>query len=473
MPGLIQSLETGKRGLTANQTALTTVEHNIANVNTPGYTRQETVLEATPPFHTTIGDLGTGVRAADVRRMKDLYLDTQIQDQQANLGKMQARQPYLMQIEAAFNEANTPGLGQAMSDFFAAFRSLAENPHGIGERKVLREKATQLTNAFKRVNLALHQVEFDAQAEAAATITKINAYAEEIARLNGAIAGKGGRANDLKDQRDVLLGKLSELVEIEVLEQGQDFKVFVGGKAIVDGVRARELGYRANPRGGDFQIFFVDGSYNEDITNRIQGGRLAGLKCVLLEDVPQYLGQLDHLAYTFGHEVNSLHREGYGLDGQTGIPLFVLEKSNPASEQDASRFLALSEVVQRSDGAIAAAQTRDGLPGDNRNALALAGLWNNYVIADPGSTNPKTFAEYLGGIGSDIGAKIDRGDTEQKTTQGLLGQLMTQRDAVSGVSLDEELVTLTRYQRAFQASSQSLIVTQTLFDSLLSIVRGT
>lgn len=472
MPGLIQSLETGKSALVANQTALSTSEHNIANVNTPGYTRQEVVLEATPPYLTSIGGLGTGVQAADVRRVKDLYIDSQIQKQQSAKGELEIRQTYLRQIESALNESNAPGLGKAMSEFFGAYRSLAENPSGVGERKVVREKATQLINTFKRTNLLLHQTDFAARADIEDSIAQVNNDAEEIARLNQAIAGKGGKANDLKDQRDKLLGDLSKLVEIETLDHGDNLTVYVGGKALVDGSTAKSLAYRGGKRSGEIQIAFKNGAYYEDITNRVQGGKLGGLIEVVQGDIPSYLSQLDHLAYVLGGEVNSLHRQGYDLNGQTGQPFFVLMKPDQASDQDASRVLELAEPIRRSEGAIAAAKTLQGLPGDNRTALAIAGLWNNQVIAKPGSRDAKTFSEYLGGIVSDVGGALQRMDTEQKTTAGVLEQLTTQRDSVSGVSLDEEMITLTRYQRAFQAASQSLLVTQNMFDSLLGIVRG-
>ena len=472
MPGLIQSLETGKRALVSNQTALSTSEHNIANVNTPGYTRQEVILEATPPYFTSIGGLGTGVQTSDIRRVKDLYIDSQIQKQQNALGELEVRQTYLRQIESALNEASAPGLEKAMSEFFGAYRALAENPAGLGERKVVREKATQLINTFKRTSLILHQADFSARADIEDTVSQVNAYAEEIARLNQAISGKGGKANDLKDRRDKLLEDLSRLVDIETLDYGDSLTVYVGGKALVDGSTAKSLVYRGGSRSGDVQIAFRDGTYYEDITNRVRGGKLGGLVEVVQKDIPSYLSQIDHLAFVLGGEVNVIHRQGYDLAGQTGQPFFVLAKPDQKTEQDASRFLELAEPIKRSEGAIAAATTKQGLPGDNRTALAIAGLWNNQVIVNPGSRDAKTFSEYLGGVVSDVGGKMQRLEAEQKTTQGVLEQLATQRDSVSGVSLDEEMITLTRYQRAFQAASQSLIVTQTMFDSLLGIVRG-
>lgn len=316
--------------LFAQQRAISVVSHNIANVNTPGYSRQEAVLETTAPANDRPGQVGTGVQVAAIRQVVDRFVEAQITAEQSNLGRFDVERSTLSRVEASFNDAQGTGIHQALTDFFAAVHDLANNPQGRAERVALLARAETLAQRVNTTDGQVRQVLTDLDAEIAGTLTDINALASQIADLNQQIsrAEMGGqRANDLRDARTQALNQLAKHIDIRTFENesGQVTVMVGGGRPLVEGNQALTLRGVADPDNAGFLNVELDPGTGTtvDLTSSIANGRLKGLLNLRDVVIPGYLNQLDQLAAALINEVNQQHRLGFGLDGSTGNDFFA------------------------------------------------------------------------------------------------------------------------------------------------------
>lgn len=317
----------GKLALFANQRALAATSQNIANVNTPGYTRQEAVLEATAPLNSAPGQIGTGVRVAEIRRIFDQFVQKQLTAEQSNLGRLGVEEGILGRVEAVFNDSQGTGLSQSLSEFFSALHDLANNPQGPSERVALLERARALTGQFAMSDRQLQQIRTDLNSEVQGVVREINTLATQIADLNGQVRQaeiSGQHANDLRDQRERLLGELAEKIDIHTVEDAfGTVSVFVGGGKLL--VESEAYSLRAVPdaeNAGFSNVAFDLGGGTTDMTSVIRNGRLKGLIDLRDTLLPGYINELDQLAAALVNEVNQQHRAGFGLDGSTGLDFF-------------------------------------------------------------------------------------------------------------------------------------------------------
>lgn len=317
----------GKLALFANQRALSVTSQNIANINTPGYSRQDPILQSTAPLDGTPGQIGTGVQITDIRRVFNQFIQDQLTSQQSSLGRLDVEQGTLSRVEAVFNDGQGTGINQSLSEFFSAFHDLANNPQGMAERNSLLERTRMLASQFSTANNQLEQVQKDLNAEIQGVIGEINTQAAQIADLNNRIQQaeiSGQNANDLRDQRDSLLSSLAEKIDISTLKG--DFgqvTVIAGGKPLVES-RAYTLRAVADADNSGFvNVVFDSGNgTTTDITSSIGNGRLKGLIDLRDNLIPGYIDQLDRLAAAIVNEVNQQHQAGFGLDGSTGNDFF-------------------------------------------------------------------------------------------------------------------------------------------------------
>ncbi|MBI3803033.1 MAG: flagellar hook-associated protein FlgK [Nitrospirae bacterium] len=328
MSNILGIFNIGKLALFANQRALAVTSQNIANLNTPGYSRQEAVLQSTSPANDLPGQIGTGVQVTEIRRVFDQFIQTQLTSEQSTLGRLDVEKGALAQVEAVFNDAQGTGVSQSLSQFFSALHDLANNPQGIAERTALLEQTRSLISQFSTANNQLQQIRKDLNGEIQGVIGEVNSLATQIANLNGQIRQaevSGQNANDLRDQRDGLLKDLSEKIDIHTIdgEFGQ-VNVTVGqGTPLVES-KAYTLQGVANADNSGFVKVALDlgtGS-TTDITSSIGNGQLKGLIDLRDNLIPGYSDRLDRLAATIVNEVNQQHQAGYGLDGSTGNNFF-------------------------------------------------------------------------------------------------------------------------------------------------------
>src|SRR5438270_269139 len=232
-------LDIATRSLRAQQTLVDIANQNIANTNTPGYSRQEAVVTETLPYPIPVfrqsgaaGQMGTGVQVKEINRSRDTFADLQIRSQYSAQGRWDARSTALQQIESVVNEPSTTGLSALMTKYFSAWQEVGNSPADSSVRANLIEQGKALADGFQNAIQSFKQQQHDLDGQVAQTVTGINDYAQQIANLNQQISQveTGGlKANDLRDQRDLLLDKLSSLVKVTTVESSEgSVSVYIG-----------------------------------------------------------------------------------------------------------------------------------------------------------------------------------------------------------------------------------------------------
>jgi flagellar hook-associated protein 1 FlgK len=321
MSGISDLFNVGTSGLFSYQRALTVTSHNLANVHTKGYSKQEAVLSEASPMDGRPGQIGTGVEVAAIRRSFDTLINQQVLSSQERLGQFDASRGALAEIERLFSDAQNQSLGTDLNELFKAFQDVATNPSDLTARSTLLTKAQALTDRFHQVDSSLSDQRQALDRQVGQTITDINGLAGQIANLNDKISqaeSAGQRANDLRDQRQKFLNELSGLIDVSTIEDtsGQ-VTVFVGkGNVLVDKKAAHSLtGVPFAGNGGLLDVQINQAGALVSLSAVISGGRLKGLLDARDQTIPGLLGQLDSLAQAVVTEVNQQHSLGFGLDG--------------------------------------------------------------------------------------------------------------------------------------------------------------
>ncbi len=462
--GINRLVEIGKSALFTAQQAISVSGHNIANVNTPGFSRQEITLAENRPENGSPGQIGTGVHAESIRRSFDSFVEGQLLASRERLGEFTASRNALARLEPLFGDTNNIGIGAGLNEFFGALQDVATNPNDLSARTVFLSKATALASRFNQSAADLTSAQEFLDRQVGQTVTDVNRLTSQIADLNAKIAyaeSSGQQANDLRDQRGVALAGLGELIEVSSIEDATgQLTVFAGrGHVLVDKERTYQLvGVPDLSNNGLLDVHYDAGAGSTtDLTPVIQSGRLKGVLDVRDQTIPSLRASLDTLASEVVTLVNQQHRLGFGLDGSTNQNFFV-----PTGTTASTIAVGLTNVRQ-----IAASSTVGGVPGNNANALALAGLRST----DVASFGNVTFQEYYSMIAGSFGSTAQGVDGNLRAQEILHDQLTSQRAAISGVSMDEELANLLQYQRSFEAASRMIVIADEMFQTILSIKR--
>lgn len=456
-------LTIGYRSLSAQQQALDTISHNIANANTSGYSRQESVLVATPPYSVPIwnftqhsGQLGTGVQVAITQRQRDAFVDSQVRKETLSLGKAEVERDTLRQVEGVYNEPSNTGLSSLLDKFWASWQDLSNDPSSASQRASLREQARALAEGINHAYRQLKGIQSDLNSQIALRVSDVNGISSQIAALNGQIISAqstGNQPNDLRDQRDLLLDRLAKILPVDTVEAANgQVNVFFQGRALVDGVTASSLGAKSNAtNGGNLDLTFDGGA-----TFLTAGsGQIGGLQDARDGEVVNQISSLDALAVALRDAVNTQHRLGFGLDGVTNRDFF---SGTGASD------LALSVAVEASTDAIAATGTGEGTAGAT-NAQAIAALQNAVIPIGAGTG---VLGDYYRSTISTLGVASESVANTAANQDLLVQNLDWQRQSISGVSLDEETTQMIQYQRAYQAAARVISVTDEMLDKLIN-----
>ncbi|OGU10256.1 MAG: flagellar hook-associated protein FlgK [Geobacteraceae bacterium GWC2_58_44] len=482
--GISSIFDIASSGIAAQRLAIEVAGENIANVNTPGYSRQEVVMENRPVGTSNGFALGSGVQIQTVRRSYDGMLQQQIVNSNSTYQQNLARQQALQQIQPSFNELASDGLGKAVDNFFGAWQDLSANPAGSAERQALLSRSQILVDTFRQMNGSLATVARTADNNLVGIGAEVTDHARNLALVNTQILATnsvGGNANELLDQRDLLLQKLSDKIGITstLASDGTATVTLAGGEQLVSGTRYATLYTRASAAVPPTNNIRLSGLGNPppannpaldaDVTGTVGGvgnslGELGGMLQVRDSIVPGYISKLDEMASTLVSAVNAQHSAGYGLDGLTGSNFFAAAGGSAAT-------IAL-------DGGLTAAKIAAGFPsvadpaptstGNNANTLKIAALQQTSFAFGTGSATLDGFYNAMvGGVG------IDTQGAQNTAAQGaaFLKQLNALRSSNSAVSLDEELTNLTKYQRAFQGSAKVINAATEMLDVVMGLVR--
>ncbi|ALA58593.1 flagellar hook-associated protein FlgK [Nitrospira moscoviensis] len=329
MIGLTSLFDIARSALTTSQQALAVTGHNVANVNTPGYSRQEAVLTERPPLNSQPGMAGTGVRATAIRRYTDQFVNRQLTTVQQNLGRLTVSREELFRLQNLFGDSNNQGIAARLNDFFRGVQDVSTNPGELAARSVLLANARQLASGVNQAASDLATARQSLNLQVQQTVAEINSLSNQIAELNGKIVMAevaGQNANDLRDQRELALNELATRVDITTVESGTGaLTVFAArGQVLVEGATVRQLNAVEDPENdGLFSIGYSTGGTRPlSIDALISNGRLRSLLDVRDTTVRDLEASFDRLAATLANAVNIIHRQGYGLDGSTGLNVF-------------------------------------------------------------------------------------------------------------------------------------------------------
>jgi flagellar hook-associated protein 1 FlgK len=368
-------LDIGVSALRAAQQLLDTAAHNVANANTPGYSRQRVSLVESPPYTFPAfnrsglpGQIGSGVTVTAITRVRDNFLDLQVQAQTALQGEWDTRQQQLAKVEAVFPEPSDTGLGSTLSKFWNAWQDVASDPTSTAARTALTEQASSLAMEMNRDSTQLKMIASGIDSQVGQQIQTVNDLATQIAALNSQIQRvtiTGDHANDLMDQREQLLEQLSSIVPAHVMtQQDGSISVLVGGTDLVSGVFARKMVAQTDQATGQTNPVWADGGAVD-----LPSGQMKALIDVRDTDLAGYLGQLDSLAKGLADATNTLHERGIDANGAAGQAIFTYHAGNEAGT------LAVNPTIA-ADPRLVAAAASAGTPGDSSVAGLIADLRN-------------------------------------------------------------------------------------------------
>jgi flagellar hook-associated protein 1 FlgK len=463
MTHLFGVLSTGTSALLTQQRAINVTGNNIANVNTPGYSRQRLNLETSTPTQTGLGLMSFGVTSTGVERIYDRFLGAQLNDESANLGRWEAQKGMLDRVEVVFDESGGYGLNQALSDFWNSWQDLSLNPEGRTERSVAAAASQGLADAIRQKYSDLEQVQKDIDTAVKDGVENVNRLTAQIADLNQKISRTeigGTNANDYRDSRDLVLKQLSELVDIKSFEDadGQVVVSVAGGRPLVESGNTWQLSTQSNAD-GHTDILWPDangGSVN--LSAEITGGKIGGWLQTRDVKIASYQDQLDALAQGLIGEVNSLHAAGYGLDGTTGTDLFT---GTGAAD------LALNADILDDPNLIAASATAAGVPGNADQAIAINALRTGLTM----NGGTATFDTAVNTLVGQVGYDVQTAKANESHQADMMTYLENYRESVSGVSLDEEMVNLVKFEAAYNAAAKMVSMADEMLDSLMNMVR--
>ncbi|MCC6484758.1 MAG: flagellar hook-associated protein FlgK [Armatimonadetes bacterium] len=459
--GTFGSLSIPASGMQAAQTALNVISQNIANANTPGYKRQQVVLvEGNPPTGYSVSHaspnsvMGGGVQVLGIRRVQDAYLDSRIADSTQSFNQWSTTHDLLSSLEANLGEPGANGISALLDDFWNQWRGLAASPAGLSGRVAVIASADALAGRIKEVYSNISELRDQLNVTISNRIDEINRIARDIAEVNTKIVNfevTGAAPNDLLDRRDTLVENLSQIVGVQTHgETGRDFILNVGGVSLVQGTASHTI-LKVPDTQGHIRPTWDEGSGEVEIGS----GELKGILNVRDGYIPDYLSRLDNIASTIVTEVNALHAAGYTVNGQTGQNFFapgataITMQVDPAIMQDPSLVVA----------------SANGEESNAEVAQSIADLVNRPLIR--GETITESYRTLVNKVGGDVSIAQRSAATRQFTLQ----QLTQQRDSVSGVNLDEEMIEMVKFQHAFAASARVFEATNSILQSLFDSVR--
>ena len=555
---IFSTLSSAKLGLLAQQLAIEVTGQNVANVETEGYSRQDVSFEAnTPRGHIKYGglhQLGTGVRIASIERAHDQFLFTQIMDEGDLTGSTEVKKEIFEQLEVLFNEGSGRSLNDALSLFFSSIHDLATNARGLPERVDLISKAEHLVSTFNQTGSQLFTLQRNIDATIETEVAKINTLTTQIGKLNESIHANEPtsqyKANDLRDNRDRLVKELSKKIDIQLVQESdnQISLTLKDGTALVLKDQVFDLSTSINANNESFNDVYIDsGSTTKNITSTIKGGELRGYLDMRDTEVESVLDKMNILSGSFIQEFNSIHREGFGIDGSSGLDFFTpldvtvdhdtdntgtavvsMTNASPTTvsvdefeiaftdsneftlnnlttnassgtftfttgstfnikdgfavaisgtaasgdkvtfsvSEDAASLMSVSSTITADGQKIAAGTTTNG---DGNNALLMADLQNGLVfnsVTWSSESGSFTFDEYYNAVVSTIGIGSFSAQAILRQQEGVMLQLNSRRESISGVSIDEEMIKMIKFQQAYNASARMISMVDEMLDTL-------
>lgn len=475
-------IEIARRALQAQQRSLDIVGHNVANANTPGYSRQVAVHTSSQPYpipqfthNPSVGMVGTGVEIGQITRMRDQFVEMRLRQENHNLGYWQTLKDGLTQVELIFNEPSEHGIHQALNKFWDSLSELSRNPESDANRTVVLQTAEALAESIRHVRSQLGKQRDNMNTIAEIKVSEINTIAQQIADLNKQISKvvvAGYQANDLLDKRDELLQQLSQITNIEVVEsESQQITVSISGATLVDRTRTYALETAKNFDLGYERVEVIWQGSNAPV--HVTSGELYGL--LVFRDgtdnfpgVQGYIDQLNEWTANFINTVNEIHRQGYDLDSNPGQDFFVVDvlggTPDPVTkEHDPSLLIRVNITDPNQIAASNELHNGEVVRGNGNIALQLASLRHTPYQPD----QPK-LSDSFNAIIAGLGVRAMEANVMVENGIALGDHLERLRESISGVNLDEEMADMIKFQHAYNAAARIMTAMDEALDTIIN-----
>lgn len=468
------ALNTALSGLVAHRRASEQIGHNIANVNTEGYSRTRLELTSAgggpiPAVFARPRTQGDGVNVSGLLRVRDEFLERRSLAEQGSSAQLTKTTEMLGRVEATFPEPGETGLAAQMSEFWAAWDDVANNPSSLGTRTQLLERATTVAQSFNRAATDLSGLRDSAVDQLEVMVREVNSNAARIAELNNAIQSavtSNLPANDLQDQRDLLVEKVAKLTGASTRDLSNGMvEVRIGGATLVSGVRANALvaPVETAPPSGNTPTDNVNWPSVSISANgypvQFPGGEIGGLLDSANTLLPGYLDRINTVATTLATSVNAVHATGFGL-------------SDAGPLTPARNFFAFNAGVGAAAG-IALTSGATGVAGNPANVAVSATAGNldaslAQQLAALHDSPTGADASYRAMM-ADLGVASQTAQRRSQIQDAITTQVDAQRKSVSGVNLDEEMVNLTMTQHAYSASAKLMTTIDQMIQTLINL----
>lgn len=452
MAGLANLTEMGKQGMLYAQASIQTTGKNIANVNTIGYSRQRLDINPVLPEIFSGFSLGSAINGDTLRRIREDFNDRQFWGQNSLKAQYSSEETLLRHMEGILPASNDVGLRAMLDEFWVAWNNLANDPEGTTVRTGVRDTAEILTQTFNRIHREYRNLQTNIGSDISGAVNDINNLTKQIAELNRLNPGNNF---DLDDQRDRLIDRLSTLADITVRKDGDSVSINVGGLLLVGGRTSYKLEVvkTLDSQGvGQIQINLA----GSDQQVNILSGELGAMLKVYNKDIPSALNQLDLLALTIIEQVNAVHQTGFNLDGITGINFFDDSAIGAANMRVDSAIVSNPFFIASSDTL--------GESGNSEIAKAISALSDAALIGN------QTINENYRSLISTVGNRIREANFLRSSQDKVVDHLVLQRQAVSGVSIEEEMTRLVKLEQAFAAAAKLVTTADELTRTLLQMI---
>jgi flagellar hook-associated protein 1 len=446
-------INTAFSGMEAAQQHLNATAMNLANVHTPGYSRQQAMQSS---VDSTAGgkNPGSGVRIDAIRRLSDEYLVKQEWNAVSNSAYHEAKNGYLDKLEVAISNSDT-SLVSGFDHFYNALSSLNTEPESIPLRQQLINSADALAMRFNNVNREIDDQKSMIDRQRTILVEKVNLLLNGIAGYNQKIdqlSSNGGNVNTLMDKRDQHIKELSQLIEVKTntTDRGYINLTLPDGQPLVNGLIASTL--KTNPTGAGLQLTFANSTF--DISGSC-GGQLGGINDYQNDVLQKMQDNVNTIAENFATEFNTQLENGQDITGTAGIHLFDYNSTNPKGA------LQITAIKPEALALAGSSQPQ----GDNQNVIALLKLKDKAIA----NLNNSSINDSCVALVSELGIASRQNKMEMSVRQDILKLSTQQREAVSGVNMNEEGKSIIQYQSVYQANMRVMNMGNKLFADLLAL----
>lgn len=457
-------ISVAQSGLAAQRRAMDILGYNIANANDPTYKRQRMVMvegqvlatsQDSSPLTTTA--FGSGVTSGDVERVYDALIENRLRVSTQASSEWQYKADTLSQLETAMGEPSDTGLENDLDNFWSSWQTVATTPDSLPLRSALLEDTSALCQRIQYTYGLMSDMVDDLNLSTVDQVENINLIAEEIGKLNneiGALSSGAIPVNDLLNRRDALVLELSKICAISQHGSGKDdFVISIGGTVLVQGTKVNALKTELG-EDGQQQVLWERDSEPVNVT----GGKLKATLDLKNDLIPSYMQQLDDIAVQLVETVNSLHHTGQTMEDtpQTGGDFF---KAGTTAAN-----IALDDSIIDHPELIAASSTDPDTAGIGNGDVAL----EISLLKDEAASGSYTINEMYQNLIGDIGGTTAAAETQAEAHALSLDQFTTEQQSVSGVSLDEEMTNMIKFQQAYNAAAKVLTTMDEMLDVLIN-----